>query len=341
MRTEGGVDRELIRARTEAAYGLKITDMRFIPKGEVGYGYVLTLQGGAKRFVKAYVDRPQDRLARLDLSLRTAHWLRAERGMEEVVAPLPNLAGALRTAVEAFSLVLFPYAPGHDLLGIPLTLPQASALLCFLACLHAAGEGLPFAAEIPADDYGTAALETAVRELLAAARRPSSGAWQARASTLILDNERLLLETLELLHASADRIQRLPRLPVLCHTDASDGNLVADGDRIAVIDWETVTYSRPEHDLWMHLLSFREGYEPAYRLYPAMAALEPAAVDFMVYRRYLRLRALTWGPRLLSGKGAELQDASDFGYLADTFERLPRIPEELKGVARFLAGFRG
>jgi hypothetical protein len=77
------------------------------------------------------------------------------------------------------------------------------------------------------------------------------------------------------------------RAPVLCHNDVNPGNLVDDGERLLLVDWETAAPNDPFYDLAAIATFLRMDEASARRLLAAHDGAEVARLPerFAFFRR--------------------------------------------------------
>lgn len=82
---------------------------------------------------------------------------------------------------------------------------------------------------------------------------------------------RLMLDTRARLHAALARLDRQPSVYSMIHADMHPGNVLVDGDRLTVIDFDDAAWGWHAYDIAVALVHQQDG--------PDLAALERAYVD--------------------------------------------------------------
>jgi hypothetical protein len=103
------ISRTALAAHLRSAYGLPITAITDMPKGEDAYAYYATASGGEQYFVR--VERGAQDSHREDVSAVLAT-LRVECGMTAVVAPLRTTQGRFTSRFAQQTLAVFPFIEG-------------------------------------------------------------------------------------------------------------------------------------------------------------------------------------------------------------------------------------
>ncbi|MGW6496332.1 phosphotransferase family protein [Nonomuraea angiospora] len=179
-------------------------------------------------------------------AMDTAAALRAEAGLDFVVAPLRTTDGAtlLRLDRHRWAMSVFPYANGlAGEFGEEQPAGDRATIIDLLAALHATPPPLS-APPRPLELSGRAVLEQALQDT----RRPWPGGPYAEPSReLIADHAGVLRRRL----AEFDRTAAGTGEPVVTHGEPHPGNLLRSGGRWLLVDWDTVGLAVPERDLWL------------------------------------------------------------------------------------------
>ena len=199
---------------------------------------------------KSFLGRTRDeRFDGLRRALTTALTLHDRAGLEFVVAPAPDVHGALlgrlgtRYTVSVYGHVCG--VPGR--FGEVFPSPQQEELVAMLVRLHS----------VPRDtvpEIGTAALDPPLRRELEAALRELEEPWAAgpyseQARTLFAEHAPSISGAMARFDRLAARDRESQR--VVTHGEIHGGNLVQTRDGLRLVDWDTVALATPERDLWM------------------------------------------------------------------------------------------
>ena len=226
-------------------YGLQISQITFLPLGndrntavyrvvaDDGTPYFLKLRGGL--FEEATVTIPR---------------LLSDRGIAQIIPPIPTSNGHLWTRMAAFAVILYPYVAGRNGYETPLSEHQWAKLGLALKSLHAMVVPEAFKEQIPRETYAAywrdlvrgfqvRAEEAAFPEPVAARLTAFLRSKHGVISDLIWRAERL---------AGVLRVRSLEY--VLCHADIHAWNVLIDAnDALYIVDWDTLILAPKERDL--------------------------------------------------------------------------------------------
>lgn len=253
-------DTEII-ACLEADYGLEVREVRRLTLGAdvEAAVYRLAAAGGDDYFFK---------LRRGGFppgALSVPHWL-AERGGMPVVAPLLTRSGELCTRIGAFPAALYPFVDGRCGWEVELSPVQWRQLGACLRALHDAVPPEALLAALPRERYAPmwrdkvrGYLDTLdsepdsdalVSNGAAPGRcvRPGDGS-AARLAALLRRESRVIRDLLARAEASAEALRQDPPPLCLCHGDIHAGNVLVEGERLHVVDWDSLQLAPRERDL--------------------------------------------------------------------------------------------
>ena len=175
-------------------------------------------------------------------------------GFDEVVAPIPTLAGAASLAINGWTAVLTDEIEGVTAVGDTLDLDGWRRLGEFSARLHAVELPTEVRAHVPVERFSDSWIELArsvdarIDRLDPAALDDESGAVRERWLA-----ERPIIRRIVALSGELGRRIRgrsTPPTNVLCHADFHGANLLVDGaGRFHVVDWDEVCLAPRERDL--------------------------------------------------------------------------------------------
>jgi spectinomycin phosphotransferase len=236
-------DEQIIRA-LRAHYDLPINSVEFLPIGNdaTAWVYRADADGGRKFFLKVKkgdIYQP---------SLSVPHFLRGQ-GIEQVVAPLPTMTGALWAGLDSFALILHPFVEGPTGMDAGMSDDQWRTFGAALRRIHDA--------QMPPDLAGQVRRETfvppwsqMVRQLDAQMgggfddpyQRELAACWTARREEII----RIVIRCEELGQKLAQHSG--PFVP--CHTDIHTANILLDATgSLHIVDWDTPILAPVERDL--------------------------------------------------------------------------------------------
>ncbi|GAA2215988.1 hypothetical protein GCM10009850_114570 [Nonomuraea monospora] len=237
-------DEELLRPALRA-WGIEATGLDYAPVGFGDFHWTATGEGGRRWFVTV-ADVRRQTYEGLRLAMETAAALREEAGLAFVLAPLRATDGTTLRRLDGhrYAMSVFPYeeATGGDF-GDELSPAERGHVIDLLAELHATPPPLSTPGR-PVALTGRAGLEQALGDTTLPWL---GGPYSEAAQDLIVQYAGALRRRL----AEFDRLAGKPGEPVLTHGEPHPGNLLRDGERRLLIDWDTVGMAVPERDLWL------------------------------------------------------------------------------------------
>jgi aminoglycoside phosphotransferase (APT) family kinase protein len=338
MKFEPPIDRAALTQTLVTAYGLADPELAFVPVGYAAACYVIRCRDGQRLFVKLWPERSVGGggIAALEATLRLLTTIH-DRVYPWVPFPIPTIDGASWSTFAGWPLALFPFLPGET--APPwATLPvqNRDELARVLATIHRATPEL--AAVLPARDRFEIADEATLIASLAAVDRIGPGA-RPGLRTLrdrVRQSEPEIRDQLDRLHRVQSRERRLAGPVVLCHTDLGGDNLLIDGNRLYLLDWDEAAVAPPEHDL---CLAVDDGFARFLEVYRGAGGIGPWHVDhfaFYLLRRYLGDLTVRFA-RLLSSSTSDEEDADLLtGMDRWGFDQWRRHDRVLELVARAL-----
>lgn len=193
-------------------------------------------------------DTADDAFGRLGRAFATALSLRADAGLDFVVAPVPASDGQVMARLSGrYSLVVHPYLAGRAVgeYGTFASDGDRTAVLDLLVRLHRARTADPLV-----EDFAVPQLDA-----LPALLREPREAWRdgpyARRAGELLQAHAADLAVLVGTYARLARTvaQRQDRL-VITHGEPHPGNTMTTPGGLVLVDWDTVLLAPPERDLW-------------------------------------------------------------------------------------------
>lgn len=248
------LDDAKIIAGVQAAYGITLTEIEFLPLGYDSCAGVYRVRAGEDiYFLKVKRD------AVYELSILLPQFLKAQ-GMDQVVAPLPTITGDLWGKVDHFTLILYPFIAGTNGWGVNLTGEQWRAYGRSLRQLHAIQlppdllQRLPRETFIPHPKWLAFIKQTHAAMIQPPpcvydhpAQQQLAAFWRDHAPEIatIIDRTEQLGQRLR------DTLRATPAPDyVVCHTDIHAGNLLlAAPGKLFIVDWDQPLLAPRERDL--------------------------------------------------------------------------------------------
>ena len=221
-------------------------------------------------------------MRRLNAALSTA-WVLRRSGLEFVVAPVRNPAGAIIEVLnDQFAVALYPHIDGEYRTWGPYpSRAERVAVLDLIADLHGSTKvALPTGLTDDLAIEGRDQLAIALGDL---DTRWTSGPYAEPARALLRphadDVGRALRHYDELAAVVVEQRERM----VVTHGEPHRGNTIATPSGIVLIDWDTALIAPPERDLWS--LAAED---------PSIVAEYKAATGTVTNRESMELYRLRW-----------------------------------------------
>lgn len=224
-------------------YGLEVISIVFLPLGaDVDTAvYRVEACGGALFFLKLR--------RKFQMSSVAVPQLLAEQGVCNVIPPQLTRLGELSVRFDDFTLLLSPFVAGVSGWEMELTPEQWRELGHGLKALHTVELPLPLIRDIPRETYDSRARLQA-RGLLDKTNHTSINDAVSRDLLRLVQKKRAVIACL-VEHADelGARLRAQSQRQCLCHADIHAGNILLSGDRLFIVDWDTLVLAPPERDL--------------------------------------------------------------------------------------------
>jgi spectinomycin phosphotransferase len=227
------------------AYALNVVQLDFLPLGadrdtaiyraiaEDGIPYFVKLRGGV-----------------FDEMTLSAPRLFSDRGIRQVIAPLPTRSQQLWTDLDDFKLAAFPFVEGRDGYDADLQDHHWVDLGHTLKAIHMTKLPAGFRDRLRREDYTPRWRERVRWFQQHVQQRSFADGVSAQLVALLMDRHREIEELVNRAEDLAAVLQRHPRPFLLCHADIHAGNVLIDGaGRLFVVDWDTLLLAPQERDL--------------------------------------------------------------------------------------------
>ncbi len=253
-----GLDDGTLAGALREGWGLDVQPgggLRYLPVGFGDHHWAAEDGAGVRWFVTVTELTGEGAFDELRRAMEVAAWLAGADGLDFVVGPVPGRRGeSVRPLGDAFAVAVFPQVEGGaGKFGPWRTAGERAAVGRMLGELHgvtgeARGAGVPLPVKEPGDLPGRAGLEAALGEL----DRPWTGGPFAEPARRLLARHGAgaLRAVLGRFDALTDRVAAAGREYVVTHGEPHPGNVVRSGDRLRLVDWDTVGLAPPERDLW-------------------------------------------------------------------------------------------
>jgi spectinomycin phosphotransferase len=238
-------------------WGFDVEVAEYAPVGGGSYHWVVNDGRGERRFVtvddldtKPWLGDTRDcAFDGLRRAFDTAVALR-DAGLEFVVAPIRAGGGAtLRRIGPRYAIALLPFVNGQAGQYGHYEPATHAAVVSMLSELHQATAAVaPLARSIDLELPGRRRLEEALRAVNEAW---SGGPFSEPARQALAHHATDVSELLGLFDRLSAEVASRSRNWVVTHGEPHAANVISEGERHAVVDWDTVALAPPERDLWI------------------------------------------------------------------------------------------
>ncbi len=244
MREKPDLADEVIIDCLRSDYNLHITSLVFMPLGydpNASVYRVLTTDGNAYflKLKRGAVD---------ELSLTIPEFLKTH-GLKQVIAPLKTRTGRLRTRVEDFTVLLYPFIDGRSGKEIGLTDSQWSEFGTALKKLHSLELPTELATQIPRETFipKTSYIKAVDAKIDAG---DFNNRFAHELAALWVEKRDEIHHLVERAETLGWQLQAQTHNLVLCHADIHTANVLIGTDgKLWIVDWDTPILAPKERDL--------------------------------------------------------------------------------------------
>lgn len=309
---------EKIVACLQAAYGLSVTEVMFLPLGadENTAVYHITTDATAY-FLKlrsGVFDEPSVLLPKF----------LSDQGIRQIIPPLATETGQHWADLGGFKVILYPFVAGQNGYERPLTDDNWRELGATLRRLHTAVLPPTLVHHIRRETFSPQWRDV-VREALALWVTAVYDDPIARSCAAFLQSKRTqIADLVERTERLAQAIQADAPAFTLCHADIHAGNVLTSDDAFYIVDWDTLIFAPKERDLMFAGAGlFGHGRTPTQEetlFYQGYGPTEvnPATLAYYRYERIIEDMAIYCQQLLLSSDGGA-DRAQSLHYLQSNF----------------------
>jgi len=210
----------------------------------------------------------------------TVVWLGKHTSLRDRIPHvIPAADGDYKYEDAKWVYILFDWIEGETPCDKPLTRLQMAALAQIVAELHGFNRQIPTAASVISETYDIPFFDSLMT--------------RARGADKNIPNEYLQI-IIERLHYVSEVSRMMPSLNlplVLCHNDIHGWNVITQGDKLTLLDWEGLRFAPREADLFMFKYErywgqrWDEFYHVYTRQHPGLDINETAMRFFQLRRR--------------------------------------------------------
>jgi len=276
------IDKQQLARAINAAYGLDLASLTFIPKGEDAYAYVGQASDGAHYFIRA---QAASRAGPLEPVYAITHALQTRFGLRAVVAPLPTRRGTYTLNHGSYVVAIFAFIQGRTLYDQGVSDSDLSQAAHVMASLHnsSAAQDIPSLQRETFENPFAPPIRQALQAIDVPPHRTNT--YQRRVIHLLAAERADLLATLDKMRQLGTRARELTTDWVLTHGDPNLDNLLKDErSRLHLTDWGEVALGPPERDLFAFTGAGFETFLQPYVRARKQIRLHPEVFAFYFYR---------------------------------------------------------
>jgi spectinomycin phosphotransferase len=236
---------ESIVARLRSDYGLSIAQLSFLPLGfDLNSAVFRAVAGdGAAYFVKL-------RRAAFDPICVTLPRLLSDRGVRQIIAPLPTQLGQLWANVNDFTLIVYPFVDGRTAREMPLSERQWRDFGAAMKSLHAAPLPATITESLRRVTYSSKWRDSVRMFLARIADEALVDPIAIRLAAVVTAHRTQIIDLVARADALTHTLMRRTEPMVVCHTDIHASNLLIGADgAVYIVDWDDPMLAPKERDL--------------------------------------------------------------------------------------------
>lgn len=231
-----------------AEYGLNISSVIFVPKGEEAYTYTAQDLDGMRYFIRV---QPTARAMLLKHVYEVTHLLHTKYDLPQVVAPYATRHGTFTMSFSEYIGAVFPFIEGSTLYEQGASVTDVMQAATLLAAVHQRAT----ACNLPAlqqETFDNPFREPILHALQAIQKsNPLGNPYQHRVRDLLVAERTDILATLEMMERLQSKAQQLATDWVLTHGDPNLDNFLKDPrGTLHLTDWGEIAIGPPERDLF-------------------------------------------------------------------------------------------
>lgn len=317
------IDKQQLVLAINTAYGLRITSITFVPKGEEAFAYIGFADSRERYFIRV---QPTVTAAALERVYPIIYALHHEHDSSFIVTPIKTRTNRLVMPFQTYMVAVFPYIEGTTLSQHVPTGPDITTAASLLARVHQCSPTLP---DLRHEQFDNP-FRAPILQVLEAARSPAvvyDTYLQAAVCRLLQAEQTDILKTFAHMEGLQNQAQQLVTDWVLTHGDPNHDNFLKDRQgTLHLTDWGELAIGPAERDL-MHWTG--DLFEPFLRQYARLRphlTLHPTVFEFYFYRWSLQEIA-DYATRILFHQRGPTEDEHAWAELLDY------LPIQHRGIA--------
>lgn len=247
MKTEAhDIDKQQLAQVINAAYGLKVSTLTFLPLGEEAYAFAGYTPEGPRYFVRA---QHMLRATALEETYAIIYALHTQAGLTQVVAPYPRVQGTFTIRFGSYIVAVFPFIEGHTLHDQQPSNEDVVQAATLLAAIHNSNSATSFTVR-KRETFDNPFEPAIVHALKAVDELQAVNDYQQCVLDLLAAEYDDIQAALQHMRQLQIQAQLLEFDWVLTHGDPNLANLLKDCQGVIhLTDWGEISWGPPERDL--------------------------------------------------------------------------------------------
>lgn len=324
-------------------YSLDVSDLTFIPVGDVSFSYKVSTTFGENYFLKLIGNNRQMQSSKQSLertlSLTTElHGL----GINNIPYPIKTTSGLFKLLFEEYSIILYHFIDGKYIRWDDCSKEVFVRLTQLLAEIHKLTPQVT--TPLPREDFKVYFYDELIKSLNELENYKNNEGYKKKLAELLLPIKEKLLKQLEQLIAYSELSKSEHNTWVLTHTDPTPANLLLNKyGEVYILDWEGAKIAPLEHDFMFFLGDLGEWFKLFLKEYEGIFGkvhLSKNTFAFYLYRRYLE-DLTDWVVRILYENQTDEQNEKDIRELTqDCLIDYEDIEQRIENIGDFLQNFK-
>ena len=309
----------LIISRLQDEYGLRVTDLTFLPLGaDLGTAvYRVATENGTAYFLKL-------RKGFNEIIVTVPIFLKSQ-GIREIIAPFETKSKQGWADFGEYKMILYPFIDGTDGFHLELSDHQKRNLGAALKKIHQAQVPSELQRLIPQETLASPWRERLKSFQAQVTRGTFTESTAFKLAEFMNSRRRNIDRLVERAEELASKLRLKPLELVLCHSDIHGGNvLISKNDELYIVDWDNPILAPKERDLMFigggidYLWKSKREEAIFYEGYGKIE-INIAALAYYRYERVVEDLAVICEQLLLTDEGGADRERS-YGWFTSNFE---------------------
>ena len=322
MLEKPNIPEELIIARLQEEYQLRVLALNFLPLGaDMGTAvYRVIADHGTAYFLK--LRRGFDQI-----TVVVPLFLKSQ-GIQEIITPVQTKSKQYWTDFDEYTMIVYPFIDGQDGFEIELTDAHRKILGKGLKRIHSAQLPPELMRVIPSETFDSKWRESLKFFQAQVEKNTYQEPTAAKLADFMKTRRKEINDLLARTEELASELQAGPLELVLCHTDLHGGNILIPTDRqqpgLFIVDWDTPLLAPKERDLMFigggidAIWKSDRDEAVFYRGY-GEKEIDLPALAYYRYERIIEDLAAICEQLLFTGEGGADRERS-YGWFTSNFE---------------------